>query len=115
MNDNSLSDIEDFEEITFDFIKSNFFRVIHVDGAIASAHPNGNIHLSLWNERSSIPRQVVYKINPDGVLGEEIDRVDRNSLIREVEVDLILDQITLEKLKLLIDEILKDLNDNDGA
>ena len=78
-------------EVTFDYIKSNFFRVIHADGAFGGLAPNGNIHMALYNERQAIPKQMAYTL--DGVrLGPEIKekRQGREGLVREVEVDVIL-------------------------
>lgn len=78
-------------EITFDYIKSNFFRVIHADGAFGGLAPNGNIHMALYNERQAIPTKMVYPIEGTG-LGPEIrkKRKGREGLVREVEVDVIL-------------------------
>ena len=76
----------------FDYIKSNHFRVIHVDGIYGGPGPRGNFHMSIWNERWPIPKQAVHDLKPDGVVGEEIhpERITRNAIVREVEVQLIM-------------------------
>jgi hypothetical protein len=83
-------------QVRFDFIKSNLFRVIHVDGVIGGVSPNRKIHFSVWNERWPIPKQVSYKLGPEGRRGEEIkeERVSRDAVVREVEVHLIMDLVT---------------------
>ena len=75
-------------EIAFDYIKSNFFRVIHADGAFGGLAPNGNIHMALFSERQAIPTKVVYSVEGTGI-GPEISdkREEREALVREVEVD----------------------------
>jgi hypothetical protein len=80
-------------EIRFDYIKSNLFRVIHVDGVFGGISPTQKIHLSVWNERWPIPKQLSYKLSPEGKRGEEINeaRVSRDAVIREVECHLIMD------------------------
>ena len=79
------------KEIEFDYIKSNFFRVIHVDGAVGGLAPSGNIHLALYSERRAIPTKTIHPIEGD-TLGPEIleKREERKGLVREVEVDVVL-------------------------
>ena len=36
--------------VTFDYIKSNLFRVIHADGVWGGIAPTGKIHLSFFND-----------------------------------------------------------------
>lgn len=87
----SLLDDDD-NEIQFDFIKSNYFRVIHGDGAFGGITPHGNIHIGIFSERSPIPKSVVHAANPDGTIGPEIRdrRASRKSIVREIEVDIVM-------------------------
>ena len=79
------------KELEFDFIKSNFFRVIHADGAFGGLAPSGNIHMALYSERRPIPTKMVHSIE-GGHLGPEImnKRQERTAMVREVEVDVVL-------------------------
>ncbi len=80
--------------ISFDYIKGNNFRVIHVDGGIGgSAPPPGIVHLNVFNERWPIPKRTVMKIGPKGEVGGEIleEQVTRDAVIREVEALLVMD------------------------
>lgn len=87
--------------VNFDYIKSPLFRSIHVDGAIGAVTPNGHIHLSLYNERPAIPRQIIHELAPDGQLGEEIPgrRVSRGGIVREMDVDVYMSVETVESLR----------------
>jgi len=87
-------------ELKFDYIKSNLFRVIHVDGAWGSITPSLSIQMAIFNERRAIPKQTVQVINPDGTIGPEIQekRVERDALIREVEADLVMDLQTAKNI-----------------
>ncbi len=83
------------EKVTFDFIKSNQFRVIHVDGAHGGIVANGNIHMALFSERSPIPKQVTHAVGDDKTVGPEIvaERVIRPALaVREVEVSVLMNR-----------------------
>jgi hypothetical protein len=91
---------EESGQVRFDYIKSNLFRVIHVDGIFGGISPNRKIHFSAWNERWPIPKQLSYKLTPEGTRGEEIKeaRVSRDAVVREVEVHLIMDVATAKRV-----------------
>ena len=80
------------KEISFDFIKSNLFRVIRCDGAFGGLAPNGSIHMAIYSERQAIPTKTVHKFD-NGQLGQEIlsKREGRSAVVREIEVDISMD------------------------
>lgn len=79
-------------EVTFDLIKSNFFRVIYVDGAFGGLSPSGKLHMALFNERLALPTRIVQAIEGDK-LGLEIrgKRQSRDTIVRELEIDVVMD------------------------
>jgi hypothetical protein len=85
-----------------DYIKSNFFRVIHADGVWGGPTLQGNIQACFFSERAPIPRRVVYRVSEDATVGDEIieERVSRDSMVREVEVEVVL---SLQTAKILRD------------
>jgi len=100
-------------QISFHYIKSKSFRVIHVDGAWGGTNPKGYITIAFFSERSPIPRQLTYDINKDGDLGDLVYVDTKEGVIREVEVEVVLD---LESTKGLIQwlqdrvEMMQELN-----
>ncbi len=71
--------------------KSNFFRVIHADGAYGGFTPDQYIHFAFYNERRSIPRRTRVLISEEGSPAtEEITDINRGAE-REVEVDVVMD------------------------
>ena len=88
------------DRMSFDYIKSNFFRVIHADGVVGSVTPRLGIHMDFWSERLAIPKRVVHNVEPDGTLGEEIrdEREARDALVREVEVGVVVDLGTAKSI-----------------
>jgi len=76
--------------IKIHYRKANFFRVVHVDGALGGITPTRNIFVSLYNQRNPLPRLIEQQFFPDGTLGEEIDRKGKTGLFREMEVGLVL-------------------------
>jgi len=97
------------DRVKFDYIKSNFFRVVHADGVVGGVTPALDIHMDVWSQRAAIPRQIVHEMKPDGTLGEEIreERTVRDAIVREVEVGLVLNR---EMAEALIDWLREKIN-----
>ena len=78
------------ETVRFDYIKSNCFRVIRVDGAHGSPTPKGDgIQVAFFSERHPIPQTEEYVIEK-GKVGKRINITARAAIVREVEVEAIL-------------------------
>jgi hypothetical protein len=80
-------------QLSFDFIKSNFFRTIHVDGAFGGIGPTARtINMAIYSERRPIPTQVTHLV-AGGELGAEVAglRKERISYVRELEANLVFD------------------------
>lgn len=86
--------------IKFSYIKSNYFRVIHVDGGIGG-FSSDKIVLNLYSERGPIPKTTTHELGvvkeegggfKSAVVGKEIpkERECKDGLIREIEVGLTL-------------------------
>jgi hypothetical protein len=80
------------------YIKSTHFRVIHVDGALGGRSPRGQLHISVFSERSPLPQVVTHRLNGDGTLGEILRVEGKQNVVREVEADLVMDLETAQKL-----------------
>lgn len=94
------------DTISFDYIKSNYFRVIRVDGAHGGIAPKAHvIQMALFSERRPIPKKETFRLK-EGQLGEQIDRIERDTIIREVEVEALVDLDTAKSIsKWLEDKI----------
>lgn len=83
--------------VTYHYIKSRFFRVVHADGAYGGLTAQGNIHVAMYNERRAIPRTVIREIEGDELGPEKI--VDaRAGVVRELEVDVVMGISTARSL-----------------
>ncbi len=80
------------KKIAFDYIKSRHFRVVKVNGVVGGIS-RGELAMSFWSERSPIPQRMVFAVEEDGSLGDEVmdERVSRDAVIREVELCAIVD------------------------
>ena len=79
-------------KIAFEYVKSNYHRVIWAIGAHGGPTPNGRfINMSLFNERLPIVQREVHSVSPEGALGPLIEKVQRDAIVREVEVTVMLD------------------------
>src|SRR5689334_19464234 len=74
------------------YIKSNFFRVAHTDGAIGHITPAGLIFVGLYSERLAIPQLMVHEVTEEGQVGPERpeQRVSKSGLVREVELGAVM-------------------------
>ena len=72
-------------------LRSSFFRVIHVDGAFGGLTGRGYINAALYSERRAVPRVTEQKYNENGLVGTEQIIRSRQNVVREVEVDVMLD------------------------
>lgn len=101
------------QTISYDYLKSTQFRVVHADGAFFAATTQGGLTISFFAERQPIPRRVVHKVNSDGTLGEEIteQRVVRDAIIRDTEVAVTMSWDTAKRTKEKLDEILKKIEE----
>ena len=79
------------EELELHYLKSNNFRVVHGDGVWGGATPRGYIAMSFYSERYPIPRKLVHELAPSGAVGQETSRDSRKGIIREVEVEVMVD------------------------
>ena len=93
--------------IAFDYIKSNFFRVIRADGAIGGPTPQGHLHLAFYSERAAMPRRVIHELKDDNTLGAVRETQSRDSMIRELDVDVFLSFGVAESLHEWLGEQIK--------
>jgi len=98
---------EPAERLNFDYIKVAHFRTIRPDGAVGVLTPNGLPSLAFYNERQAIPQRIVYSLNDDGTVGDEIDRVGRDAIVREIEIAVTLDVATAQALMSFLGELIE--------
>jgi hypothetical protein len=78
-------------KIKFHFIKANYFRAVHADGAFGGITPQGHVQMAVYSERRPIPLEITNTFDGNQV-GPEIleERVSKEGIVRELEVDLIM-------------------------
>jgi hypothetical protein len=88
-------------KLRFHFIKSNYFRVVDLDGIFGGIGPRGDINMNFFAERGPIPKAITHSIDMDtGLLGDELieERDAKDGLIREVEFSASIDMSTAKSL-----------------
>ncbi|MCK4793652.1 MAG: hypothetical protein KAV87_58525 [Desulfobacteraceae bacterium] len=53
--------------------------------------------MALFSERRPIPRKETFRLK-EGQLGEQIDRIERDAIIREIEVEALVDLDTAKSI-----------------
>ncbi len=116
---NAEGDSQSAKKVRFNYVKSNLFRVIHTDGAIAAWNPNGNITINLYSQRFSIPEEVIFDLDDEGrLLGEgvEIDREEESidtTIIREIDMLAVMSLETAEELVVQLQNIIAEYKNED--
>ena len=80
-------------EVAFDYIKANDFRVVWADGVIGGPTAHGHIHFALYAERPAIPRRQVFALNPENAtIGALIPEktIGRVAQVREMACDVMM-------------------------
>ena len=97
------------QKLRFHYIKSNYFRVIHADGAYGGVSPRRTIQINFYSERQPIPQLTVHGVAGDGALSGELpdERVVRDGIVREIEAGVI---VTLEAAESLRDWLSDNIN-----
>lgn len=95
------------ETVKFDYIKSNQFRVVHVDGVHGGVSPNGRlVQMAIFSERAPIPKREEFRLDA-GKLGDKIKTEQRDAIVREVEVELLMSIDTAKSICAWMDERIK--------
>lgn len=57
--------------------------------------------MDFWSERFPIPKQVVYVLNSDGTLGDEVksERQARTAIVREVDAGVVMNLETVRAFR----------------
>ncbi len=76
--------------LTFYYEKGNHFRVVHVDGVIGGLTPTRDIFLSVYNQRSALPKVIEQVVTPDGQLGASEVKESKHGIFREMEIGLVM-------------------------
>ena len=77
-------------QVTFNFERSPFFRVVHSNGAWGGITPRQELSVTFYSESFPLPRQVMHKIEASGGLGPEINRNASTEVHRECEVEVLM-------------------------
>ena len=101
------------ENIDLHYIKANGFRVVHADGVWGGPTPRGYITMSFFSERAPIPRTISFELESQGTLGEETSRDTKGGLIREVDVEVVVDLRMAKSLVGWLNEKVQNLEDQD--
>ena len=84
------TEAESADRVEFHYVKSNLFRVVHVDGVHGGPTPKGNaIQLAYFSERRPIPQSETYELR-ERKLAKRVNVCQRNAVIREVEVEAVI-------------------------
>lgn len=89
--------------------RSRHYRTIQVDGVQGGITPRATIQFMFFVETKPTPEYVVHRITSEGVMGEEIERIEKKGIIREAQINVVMDEATTVQFVQLLQKILKQL------
>jgi hypothetical protein len=98
MSEDAIEPEAETREIEYHFVKSNYFRVLHVTGAYGGITSNLLIHMNVYGDRTPIPKTMGHEIRADNRIGTETRREGKQGVIREVEADIVIDVETAKAM-----------------
>jgi hypothetical protein len=94
------------DRVNIDYIKGALFRTINPSGLIGSVTPQAKVQIGLFSERQAIPQRVTYSLREDGRLGDTLEVVGRDAIVRELEAVVTLDRDTAKELLSFLEKLL---------
>jgi hypothetical protein len=102
------------KEIDVHYLKTPNYRTFHVDGVFGGLTPNRFLYLELFLQRLATPQIIKHAVTNDGKLGEEIQRIGKKGLIREIEAGLVMDLQVAKILRDWLDKRIKEFSQKVG-
>ena len=107
MADETKPDSDNPTKIGIYYQRSRHYRTIHVDGAQIGITPRGAIQFTLYSDQKPMPEFALHGFTPEGTLnGEPIEQVVKEGMIREVEVNVVMDLAVTQNLIAALQDIL---------
>lgn len=76
------------KEITFEYLKSNDYKIVPVTGAVGGLNAYGDLVVNLHYERPPIPKKLTHFIDNNGHLDSDPIVETKDSIIRDVQIGL---------------------------
>lgn len=101
------------DQLSFDYIKGNFFHVVHTDGVFGGLSGPDKVNITIFSERRAIPQRTIHELAPDGTLGPEVvqQRVGKEGYVRELEVDLVMNCATAKIIRTWLDDKIRQMEE----
>jgi hypothetical protein len=74
--------------------RGRHYRTIEAEGAQAGITPRGKVQFTLFSELRPTPEFVLHRVSPTGNLGDVLEQVVKEGIVREVEVNVVMDLAT---------------------
>lgn len=93
------------KSVRIEYVKSPLHRSIHAEGAWGGINGRRMVVFSFWNERGSMPSEVVHEVKSEGTLGRVIARSPREpAIVRQFEVEVFMNLDDAKAFRNWLDE-----------
>lgn len=81
-------------KFTFKYVIPDHLRDCYVNGAWGGVTPRKDIHMHLYSERNTIPKESIHDINKDGTISKNEVQVKGGDVVRLIQSSAIMDVAT---------------------
>lgn len=90
------------EQVGIYYQKARHYRTVHADGVWVGLSPTAKVQFSLYSELRPLPEFVLHQLTKEGRVGEQLEQVVKEGVIRETEINVVMDvPLTIQFIALL--------------
>src|SRR5262249_12595328 len=99
-----MPEVQQPDKLDFHYRRGPNFRTVHADGIWAAISPRGGIQMAFFTQSYSIPEIATHAITEEGAVGKEINRYEQRGVVRELEINVVMDLADAESYVALLQE-----------
>lgn len=93
-------------QIKIFYEKSPQYRTIGADGIWAGISPQGGVQIAFFTDIRPTPDYTAHIVTTEGRIGDQIDKLEKDGIVRETEVMIVLRPQVAEQLIGLLQQML---------
>jgi hypothetical protein len=99
-------------KVRFAYQKARHHRTLHADGAWAGVTPLLEVQFALFNNLRTMPNEVTHLVTDEGGVGEEVSSDTPQSVLREVDITIVVSKDTAKALITVLGQMVKQIEDH---
>ncbi len=93
------------DKVAIYYQKTRHYRTIHADGAWAGITPQLEVQFTFFTDLQPMPEFTLHQVTDKGTLSDEVERVVKDGVVREAEINIVMNPSNTEQLINLLQRI----------